>query len=554
MGALSEAVVLNADGSLGFEEQELISAWLNERMFSYQPHTCREGWVPRMVEVNKLLKTGTSTLKRRYRGSTIRASAVVWGWLGRESNAGRLCSDVKRPRQGGSHQQLWQWAAMVEGGRLHASGKSAETQRTERLLGCMDRCAGIDKTDTGWIMGPRSTWQLMQMLRRHYRPGTVGVDLLSLDVALLVQEGKVSGDVLRRRAGGGIDYDWWDRIIFMTLENQLLISSQSLEALSRLVASWYQSQPLPAIHSLKRGLNQPRVLWVLDLFCGFRSLDSPVHTVLQGYCRAGDVVRCIGLDICERQIRGANTLEPDLCLDFLDYELPRREVVRAIATKLGLDLLCLVHVHASSPCDTNSRADASNRTRGCGYRDWHTPHCDPLHLDHTSRYHRSLAITHDKLERKLFESLTIEGELCQFCFGVENPVGAMGRKKHVQRLISSKKISRVTVDHCNYTPAGTLSYGKPTDYFVNFEWRARGQSGDGRCGKTGDRTGVTCSHGYLNTETNRWKHQHTIAQESTAEISGPGLHRRSQKNHLPFDECTEMLQASALIWHNRLRP
>ena len=35
MGALSEAVVLNADGSLGFEEQERISAWLNERMISY---------------------------------------------------------------------------------------------------------------------------------------------------------------------------------------------------------------------------------------------------------------------------------------------------------------------------------------------------------------------------------------------------------------------------------------------------------------------------------------------------------------------------------------
>jgi len=555
MGSLSNPLVLRPDGTLGREEEDLISAWLEMRLNSYQPAAALTGWVAGPAEVSKLLTTGTSTLKRRYKGSDLRASAVVWGWLGRKSIAGGLCSTVTRPRQGGTAQICWQLSAMLEGGWVRASGLSCEMQRMERLLGCVGRCAGISSIDGGWVLGPRSTWQLMQMLRRHYEVGTAGMDLLSLDIAALVEQGIFSGDCLRRKVGGGLDYDWWSRVRDLTDEDLSLVSIQTIEKLSLLIPTWYSAASLPSPGSLKRGLHHPQVLWVLDLFCGFRSLGSPVKAVLDGYCRAGDVVKCIGLDICERLVRGADIVVPDICLDFLDHQaLPCKSIIRQIASLLGLDPGCLVHIHASSPCDTNSRADASNRTRGCGYRDLHTPHCDPLGLSDTSPDHRQLAIDHDRLEIKLFKSLVFECELLGLCFGVENPVGAMARKRHVMRLLSSRKITRVTVDHCNFTPENYPAYGKATDYFVNFTWAPKGQSGDGRCGKTGRRTGVQCKHGYMNLDSGRWNHHHTIARASTSEISGPGLHRRSQKNHLPHDECVEMLQASAVIWSNSHRP
>ena len=555
MGSLREPLVLNDDGTLSAAEKQLVGDWLRTRLHTYHPRCVEPTWIPGANEVHQLLTKGTSTLKRRYNSCAVKASAVVWGWLGIESVAGRVSSEVVRPRQGGTSQAHWQWTAMVEGGWLPTTGSTSEVQRRERILSCMYRCVGVSGSSGQWVFGPRSTWHLMQMLRRHYRPGTAGMDLLSLDIALLVQQGVFTGDCLRRRAGRGVDTAWWGRVLALASEDSSLISVRALTQLSNTVERWYRDSTSPSEPSLKRGLTSPRVLWVLDLFSGFRSLDCPVQAALQGYCRAGDIVRCIGLDICERLVRGEEVIEPDLCLDFLDDDsLPAKGVVQRIASDIGLHLGCLVHVHASSPCDTNSRADASNRTRFCGYRDWHAPHCDPLSTSLTTPEHQQLAQAHDKLEQKLFTTLVTESSVFHFCFGVENPVGAMARKRHVGRLLDAGKLIRVTVDHCNFAPADEPSYGKATDYFTNFPWGAVGHSGDGRCGKSGVRTGKQCQHGYVNAATGRWKHHYTIGQKSTNEISGPGLHRRSQKNHLPFHECHEMLLASAAHWYAHSRP
>ena len=129
--------------------------------------------------------------------------------------------------------------------------------------------------------------------------------------------------------------------------------------------------------------------------------------------------------------------------------------------------------------------------------------------------------------------------------------GAMARKQHVQHHFARGHISRATVDHCNFTPADELSYAKATDYFNNFDWAPIGKSGDGRCGRSGRRTGVKCDHGWQNDCTGRWKHFKTIAQESCKEISGGGYHRKASKNHLPFLECTEFLRVAAELWSQR---
>ena len=566
MGILAAPLKLNPDGTLSASEQRTIADWLHCRLQSYRP-TCTVGeWVPGQIAVGQLLQGGTSTLKRRYRGPTIKVTALVWGWLGHESIMGRLSSDIVRPRQGGQPQVLWQYGAIAEGGWVPASGLLGESQRRERLLGCLGRCVGVSTSDNGWVLGSRAIWHLMQMLRRYYAAGTPGMDLLALDVALLVHLGLLCGDCVRRTVSRTLDQGWWDRVLTITSEDRTLVSSESLSGVSSSVHIWYaDTMHVPSPRN-KRGLAPSRILWVLDLLCGFRSLDKPVQFTLQGYCNAGDIVRCIGLDIrlfCSRQVRGLDVLEPDICIDFLDDEvLPRKYVIHSIASSLHLDMQNLVHVHVSSPYDTNSRADASNRNRGFGYRDWHTDYCDPLpvgntippHPGYTTVDHRFLAMNHDQLEHKLFSSLVAESTQCGFSFGVENPVGAMARKEHVQQLLDNGQLERVTVDHCNYSPAGIPSYGKATDYFVNFSWVAKGQSGDGRCGKNGSRTGVRCCHGSLKPTTNRWKHTYTIGQASTSEISGPGRHRKSQKNHLAHDECCEFLSIAAARWSRRVRP
>ena len=124
---------------------------------------------------------------------------------------------------------------------------------------------------------------------------------------------------------------------------------------------------------------------------------------------------------------------PDFCGDLLDDQtLPPLYIVESLSVYFGLSMQYLVHVHASLPCLTNSRADASNVNRGCGYRDWHSPFCkplpasssDPIPANHTSLAHHIMAVSHDHLERKLFASLVHEGYEHQFSFTIENPVGA----------------------------------------------------------------------------------------------------------------------------------
>ena len=129
--------------------------------------------------------------------------------------------------------------------------------------------------------------------------------------------------------------------------------------------------------------------------------------------------------------------------------------------------------------------------------------------------------------------------------------GAIARKRHIELPVGRDIIQRATVDHCNFAPADTLSYAKATDYFNNFNWQPTGQSGDGRCGRNGSRTGVKCCHGWFNAETGRWNHHHTIAQESFNEISGDGYHRKASKNRLPLHECLAFLTVAADNWKGR---
>ena len=417
-------------GHLPQSERDVVGKWLHQRLEHYHGSISKHR-LPGQAAIAQLMRKGLSELKRRYQNTATSAPAVAWAWLGQECMMGNLQANVVRPMQGGKSQSEWAWSAMLAGGWITANDKNMELHRQERIISILPRCAGTSLSSTEgniWYFGDYTLTNLHQMLRRYYPKGTLGVDLMAVDIAILACRGHITGDCLRCKRGGSLDMDWWARVKAAIATSAIALSVSSVDSLEPYIKHWYSK---PADPELSR---QPEsnTYWVLDLCCGFRSLDLPVHSVLTESIGANQTYLCIGVDICTRQVRGSEFVVPDLCADLLDDDIfPTNHIVRSICERFNLSMSRLVHVHASPPCITNSRADASNRKRGCGYRDWHSTHCLPLAASTerpiasglTSPAHHQLAVTHDRLEKKLLASLIHESHLHLFSFTVENPVG-----------------------------------------------------------------------------------------------------------------------------------
>ena len=417
-------------GRIHQSERDVVGKWLHQRLHHYHGPISKHK-LPGQEAITQLMRSGLSELKRRYQHTAASAPAVAWAWLGQEYLLGNLQDDVVRPKQGGKSQREWAWSAMLAGGWIAAHDKNLELHRQERIMSVLPRCAGASLStseDNIWNFGDYTLTNLHQMLRRYYPKGTLGVDLMAVDIAILTCRGHITGDCLRCKRGGNLDLGWWARVKAAIATSTIALSNSTIASLEPYVERWYSEQTKPKMSRLP-GAN---TYWVLDLCCGFRSLDHPVHSVLTEIGGTHHQCLCIGVDICGRQVMGSDTVVPDLCADLLDdIFFPTNHIVRSVCHYFRLSMNQLVHVHASPPCITNSRADASNSKRGCGYRDWHTKHCLPLTASsdqpiapgQTSPAHHQLAVAHDCLERKLLASLIYESSLHSFSFTVENPVG-----------------------------------------------------------------------------------------------------------------------------------
>ena len=420
-------------------ERQAVGDWLSFKLQSCQAKISKAKSLPSQTAVDSLLRSGLSPLKRRYFKTKLSAHAVAWGWLGWQHLLGKIDPTIERMRQGGTPQQGWSLSAMLEGGWVADSNSctATELQRMERIISCLPRCPGAtyDSSSKGgtYILGPHSLTLLHEMLRRHYTASSGGVDLLAVDVAVLVLKGQLTGDCLRYQCGGHLDIHWWGRVTRAIIKDGLAVSRSTINLLDSAVKVWYSVKSCAAsVVSARPAITCKKVYWVLDICCGFRSLDKPVDAAGACFIDRGGSLRCIGIDIVPCQVRHTETIFPDWCVDLLDDQLlPRGKIVSSICQYFGLNLHLLLHVHASPPCDTNSRADASNLNRGCGYRDWHSPHCLPLPASctnpppsgYTTESHRRLAVQHDALERKLLHSLIKESTAYRFSYTVENPVG-----------------------------------------------------------------------------------------------------------------------------------
>ena len=180
-------------------------------------------------------------------------------------------------------------------------------------------------------------------------------DILGMFLAFV---GFCYGDVLRKTAlQGHIDWGWWD---VLSPDLEMYYAAQAAKALRVYVATCTLRNQSPM--GIPRGIQGP-IMWCTDVCCGFQSRREACMLEMQDHVGCG-TCRCIGLDIAAVLIAGTSTFVPDWCVDLLDYDsLPIGRLVHTVAKRFGLCMELLLHIFASSPCETNSRLQHSNSTR-----------------------------------------------------------------------------------------------------------------------------------------------------------------------------------------------
>ena len=545
------------DGLLSDEERASVHQWLNGKLLGGGTLTRSRSIDPAILRA--LLTSGLSSLRRRYKGWDVSAVDVVWGWIAHMGTMGLHVGNLARRETGGSTIDEWQCSALIDS-RWVAQDDDVNLfrQRMSILVRAVAAMASSKELGDGTHeLGPLGLHQLCSLTRRHYRD----VDIFYIDVMWLVHLGLLSGCCMRLKQHSRKPHlGWW----------QLAVDDGSVmphypSTVTGALANVLRSYDLKYAHALEHSLDvlggssRP---WFVDLFSGYQSRNKSITAMaLESTHFTGDAV-VINVDMCPVYASGDSVVVPQWVADLGDKDLfPPGRIIRTIAKRFGLDMSMLIHVFLSSPCETNSPAQTSNVSRGCGYRDVHLPHHPPLPVDmahdkpmagYTSQQKHDLAHNHDQLEAHVFGSIIHESAVCSYTFSGENPRGSLQHKAHMgsfhDPLIPGLRI--VNVNHCAFGGY----FQKDTQYFTNLcntHWTPVGLTGDGMCGGTGRRTGIACWVGALNPATNRWKHHYAIAQESWREVLPLNIERDQAKNMIPTLQTEEIVRAALLEWDQR---
>ena len=365
-------------------------------------------------------------------------------------------------------------------------------------------------------------------------------------VAWCATQGKLIGDIARKKTGGARNEEWGTPAVQHLYEAGLIPAEARLSVLDFLDKRKQEIENTAA-----RVKQAPKeTLWILDLCCGSKSRSTPATTYMRS--KHDKSVMYIGVDICPNWWDGKQFIVPEIVGDLADDILfPPGSIVSSIASTLGLNMANLVHVFMSTPCQTNSKADASNRNKMCGYRDWKHTNCRPLAVGvgrgFTTQKHNDRAKSHDLLERKVIIGVMLEAIELRFTFSAENPVGAMARKAHMAVFYKSDSLRVHTVNYCAFGG----HYLKATHLFHNMRtFTPKGLSGDGRCAGKGSKKTQQCPMGTI--VEGRFKHFFTIARESTKEFKSVDVSRKRGKNELPAMLTAEMMGHAYEEWKSNV--
>ena len=186
-----------------------------------------------------------------------------------------------------------------------------------------------------------------------------------------------------------------------------------------------------------------------------------------------------------------------------------QQTLKEICDRAGIKQEDIVVAWASPPCNTYSRANASNISRGNHYRE-----ADGTPVQGEKG---KTATQHDRLTKKVKEMLKIIKK-----FVMENPAGGLEKMKFMMDWEDKKKL----IDLCAYA----WPFKKATNLWTeNIDWEPKGNTGTGRCEHK-------CGQGEVNRVTGLFKHYMALAVHPERGPRGEGA--VSLKCGMP----TQMLQ------------
>ena len=207
-------------------------------------------------------------------------------------------------------------------------------------------------------------------------------------------------------------------------------------------------------------------------------------------------------------------------------------LVQRVCEALNLDPRQVLLVWASTPCETFSRADPSNITRGHHYRDHSDPEKPPK-SDDLSDLKVLKAVEHDQFLPRLQQMVAADRQRgLQYNFVFENPRASLRCRPYMQLCAWPKVVDvvRRTVDLCAFRHI----YKKGTDLWTSLsDWNPRGTTGNGRCQQKCE-GGKASSKGY--------RHFYALAVEPERELQGQGVTAR--RNHMPELLLKEIVRAA----------
>ena len=525
-----------------------------------------------MVEqsaIDKFVRFGCASIHRWCKDTEWSGADAVWAALVILQRRNVIKQSIRRKHKGGAEVVDWQWQAVraagwsIEVARLETKRKFEMLQkvvvqalwRREVRSSSNEEEDGerpTDKENGEMEMGfqVKKEWvnETLRSLNRRFC-GEVGAHLYHTIVAWCALQGFITGDIGRRKVGGARNETWWPQAL-----EDLRRENHITAEIATKVAAFLETGRImeEAMQETRKAIsNNSDALWVIDICCGSKSRMHPAITALEEV--SGREAIYIGLDMCPSWWDGNTFQIPEIVGDVLEEEcLPTGEMMKHISNEFGLCLSNLVHVFMSTPCQTNSRADASNRNKMCGYRDWHAQHCPPLKIGQgkgkTTPEHHALAVTHDQLERKVILGMVAEAREHRLSFSAENPAGAMARKKHMQVFVEAKRGLRC--HKVNYCAFGGW-YLKATHIFHNMaSFSPRGNSGNGLCSGKGRQGVAACPVGQI--EGGRLKHKHTIGRESHKEYKDEKVSRKKAKNAIPELLTKEMVETAFIEWASEI--
>lgn len=492
--------------------------------------------------VDTFVSKGCATIFRWCKPTEWNGADNVWAALAVLRRRQVIKCDFVRRLKGGAEMVQWQQRSIKQAGWSTGATRAEVAQDLQVLKDVVmnafragtENEEGVITVELGYLSST------LRRLKRWFR-GDTGVHLYHTIVAWCALDGLIIGDIGRRKTGGKINEVWWPDALDDLLDQHLINEDLHLKVSNFL----NRGKDRELLRGSQVEMATKESVWFLDLCCGSKSRKAPIISTAG---RLGIEAVYIGVDICPSWWDGSEFQVPEMVGDLMDEQtFPSNKIVSSIADRWGLNMDKLAHIYMSTPCQTNSKADASNRNRMCGYRNWRQPFCPPLPIGEgagfTSPEHRERAILHDKLEIKVIVGIASEAHSKGFTFSAENPVGAMHRKKHMCLFTEEKWLAISRVNYCAFGG----HYMKNTHLFHNMPWyHPCGTSGNGLCAKKGKGGRAACPVGQI--INGKFLHLYTIGRESTKEFVTSEVSRRRGKNEIPCMLTEEMTQTALEEW------